>query len=220
MITIRLLNEKEIQQLEKRWGLGVRKALEKALRSESFRLKRELSSYMRRSPDWPALHPFSRAVRKYKRGGPGAWFARFTRYAVGWTRGGLKAEIGVLNPSASMRGRGGRPLSRMILAAASRFAGGHQETLSLKGQRAMVGRFLAAKRRRWSEMSPRQKRLWRRKLAKEGALFRVGTVLRTPARDLHDFAEREKPHIIRNVAWLFARAIKGERYSKTWWEEV
>ena len=207
---------KEIERWTEGLGPRVERALERAMKSEGYRLKQEMSDAIRQNAmGWPPIHPYTRALRKYRKSGPpGIWFSRFVRYGVGRGPDGMKLEVGVFNPDATVKVK---PLSRTVIAGSERFVRGWTEVVTLRAQRKRVARYLMAKRRQWKMMSPRQKRIWREKMAREGVLVRVGTVLRAPSRPMDPFLRRQRQRISSNIEWLFDKAVRGERYARDWW---
>jgi len=209
---------KEIERWTKGLGPRVERALERAMKSEGYRLKQEMSDAIRQNAmGWPPIHPYTRALRKYRKSGPpGIWFSRFVRYGVGRGPDGMKLEVGVFNPDATVKVK---PLSRTVIAGSERFVRGWTEVVTLRAQRKRVTRYLAAKRKDWKTMSRQQKRAWRRKMLREGALVRVGTVLRSPPRPMDPFLHAQRYRIVRNIDWLFSQAVEGKKYSRNWWKE-
>jgi len=68
------------------------RAVEKAMRSEGYKLKKEMSSAIRSGDmGWKPVKPLTLALRKrFRRNkAPGVFFAQFVRYAVGETGRGF-----------------------------------------------------------------------------------------------------------------------------------
>lgn len=200
------------------------KAVEKALRSEGFKLKKEMSSAIRSGDmDWKPVKPLTLALRKrFRRNkAPGVFFARFVRYAVGETEKGLTLKVGVFNPGFDMKGRKVKPLSRGIIANAERFARGFEFTADEEYRRGRIKAFLAAKGiDNWESLSKRRKRALKRQMAKLGVFVRKGAVIKAPPRPADTFLEKNKGRIEKELSWLLERALRNERWSKNWWEEV
>jgi len=207
---------REFQRFAEEVPGRVRKALSRAMKSEGYRLKEEVATAIRTGTmGWSPIHPFTRALRKSRKGGPpGVWFSRFIRYGVNPVGSSFDLRVGVFNPPGGVKA-----LSRTVLLAAERFASGWTEVVTLRAQRKRVTRYLAAKRKDWRTMSRQQKRAWRRKMLREGALVRVGTVLRSPPRPMDPFLHAQRYRIVRNIDWLFSQAVEGKKYSRNWWKE-
>jgi len=207
---------REFQRFAEEIPGRVQKALSRAMKSEGYRLKEEMATAIRTGAmGWSPIHPFTRALRKYRKGGPpGIWFSRFVRYGVNPVGSGFDLRVGVFNPQGSVKA-----LSRTVLLAAERFASGWTEVVTLRAQRKRVARYLAAKRKDWEAMSRRQKRTWRRKMLREGALVRVGTVLKSPPRPMDPFLHARRHRIVKDIDWLFSQAVEGKRYARDWWKE-
>ena len=200
------------------------RAVEKALRSEGFKLKRDMSSAIKSGDmDWKPVKPLTLVLRKrFRRNkAPGVFFAQFVRYAVGKTEKGFTLKVGVFNPGFSMRGAKVKPLSRGIIANAERFARGFEFRADEEYRRARIRTFLAAKGiDDWESLSKRRKAALKRQMAKLGVFVRKGAVIKAPPRPADTFLEKNKGRIEKELSWLLERAIRNERWSKNWWQEV
>jgi len=201
---------------------GVDKAIERATRSEGFRLKRTMETSVKGGQmGWGKVSPFTKATRKrYKSGPPGVWFRQFVRYGVGRDlRGDLTLKVGIFNPGPDIRGAKVRPLSKMIIGAAERFVSGSRQTISRKIQRGRVKKYLRAKNIESSALSPGRRKSLRKRMFKAGVFVRIGSVLKTPARTVDRFVRGQESTIYRNIGNLFHKALRGERWSKDWWQK-
>ncbi len=200
------------------------RAVEKALRSEGFKLKRDMSSAIKSgSMDWKPVKPLTLALRKrFRRNkAPGIFFAQFVRYAVGKTEKGFTLKVGVFTPGFSMKGAKVKPLSRGIIANAERFAKGFEFTADEKYRRGRIKAFLAAKGiEDWESLSKRRKAALKRQMAKLGVFVRKGAVIKAPPRPADTFLEKNRGRIERELNWLLEKALRNEKWSKNWWEEV
>lgn len=196
----------------------ITKAVEKAFRSEGFRLKQEMSQDIKANRmSWAPVSPYTLALRKrFRRDkAPGRFFAQFVRYAVEGEGENLRLRVGVLNAP------GIKPLSRGILARSEKFATGFQFTATEKYRKARIKAFLASRGiDDWSSLSKRRKRALKRMMTKLGVFVRKGTTIKAPPRPADPFLEKQRARIRKELDWLLDRALKGEKWSKSWWEEV
>jgi len=120
-----------------------------------------------------------------------------------------------------MRGAKVKPLSRGIIANAERFARGFEFTADERYRRARIKAFLAAKGvDDWGSLSKRRKAALKRQMAKLGVFVRKGATIKAPPRPADTFLEKNKARIEKELNWLLERALRNEKWSKTWWEEV
>ena len=200
------------------------KAVEKAFRSEGFKLKKDMEKAIKGGDmGWESPRPLTLALRKrFRRNkAPGVFFSRFVRYAVGDTGNGLTLKVGVFNPTSDMKGRRVKPLSKGIVANAERFARGFQFTADEKYRRGRIKAYLASRGiDNWESLSKRRKRALKRQMAKLGVFVRKGAVIKAPPRPAEPFLDKNKSRIEKELNWLVERSLKNEKWSKTWWEEV
>ena len=200
------------------------KAVEKALRSEGFKLKKDMTQAIKNNEmEWEPVKPLTLKLRKrYKRKpAPGYYFYRFTRYAVGRTEDGLTLRVGVFNPGADMKGRKVKPLSKGLIANAERFARGFEFTADEKYRRARIKAFLSASGvDDWESLSRRRKRALKRKMAELGVFVRKGAIIKAPPRPADSFLQKNQSRIEKELNWLVDKALKNEKWQKNWWEEV
>ena len=200
---------------------GVEKSIEKATRSEGFRLKKTMETSVKSGQmGWGKVSPFTKATRKrYKSGPPGIWFRQFVRYGVGRDlRGDLTLKVGVFNPGSDIRGAKVRPLSKMVIGAAERFTQGSRQTVSRKIQRARIKKYLRAKNIEFSSLTPGRRKSLRKRMLHVGVFVRLGSVLKIPARTVDKFVRGQEAAIYRNIGNLFHKALRGEKWSKDWWQ--
>ena len=199
-------------------------AVEKAFRSEGYRLKKEMASAIRSGDmGWKPVKPLTLILRKrYRRNrAPGVFFAQFVRYAVGKTENGLTLKVGVFNPGFSMRGVKVKPLSKGIIANAERFARGFEFTADEEYRKARIKAFLSVKGiDDWKSLSKRRKKALKRQMARLGVFVRKGALIKAPSRPAETFLDSRKERISKELNWLVDKALKGQKWSKRWWEEV
>jgi hypothetical protein len=201
---------------------GVEKSIERATRSEGFRLKKTMESSVKGGQmGWGSVSPFTKATRKrYKTGPPGVWFRQFVRYGVGRDmRGDLTLKVGVFNPGPDIRGAKVRPLSKMIVGAAERFVSGSKQTVTQRVQRARIKKYLRAKHIEYASLSPGRKKSLRKRMLKAGVFMKIGSVIKVPARTVDKFVRGQEGTIYRNIGNLFHKALRGERWAKDWWQK-
>lgn len=200
------------------------KAVEKALRSEGYKLKRDMTQAIKNNEmEWEPVKPLTLKLRKrYKtKPAPGYYFYRFIRYAVGKTDDGLTLKVGVFNPGTDMKGKKVKPLSRGIIANAERFARGFEFTADEKYRRARIKAFLsAAGVADWKELSKRRKKALKRRMEELGVFVRIGAQIKAPPRPADTLLEKNQEKIEKEINWLVSKALKGEKWSRKWWEEV
>lgn len=199
-------------------------AVEKAFRSEGYKLKKEMEEAIKNNQmGWTPVKPLTLALRKrFRRDkAPGRFFAQFVRYAVGHTDRGLVLKVGVFNPGFDMRGGRVKPLSKGIIANAERFARGFEFTADEEYRRGRIKAFLAAKGiDDWESLSKRRKKALKRQMRKLGVFVRRGTTIKAPPRPAEPFFEKNRERIEKELSWLIGKALRQEKWSKSWWEEV
>lgn len=182
---------------------GHQRALGAAVKGEAYRLMRATQASLRAGVG-PERAGLTRLAGKTKGRPALGMFAAAVAYEVRRGVGQWLAEVGLATESGLRK----RPLPLPMLRAV--VAGAFDRPITREDQRRIAARL---RKRGYGD------RLDRRGRRVRGApIPRVGTVIRWPERDyVTPLVEAEVRHSQANVAMLYARAQRGERWARTWW---
>ena len=192
------IDAEQMRKVVRRFTRDNDKALENAMRSEGFRLKKVMENYIRSwgESGWPPAAPISQVLRKKQED---FWLARFTRYWVSRSKGDLVLRVGIFR---GVRAKAFQAPSKEVVKAARKFARGRRRIRVTRKTQMFLAKLL---RERGIQDVGRY-------------LPRVGKHIQPARPFVEPVREREYAKTIRNIMTLYQIKLAGLRYSDDWWK--